>query len=61
MGHVVPVAPASLTAGGHLLHAAVLSAIPTDSTLSGLDAHEVGSAFKRPHDPPHLHTHILLI
>jgi hypothetical protein len=63
MGHIVPAAPAGLTAGFRLFQPAVSVIFPVaiDATLTMLDSHDAAPAFKRPHDPPHLHTHILLI
>jgi hypothetical protein len=63
MGHVVPAAPAGLTASFRLLQPAISvnSPVAADATLVRLDSPDVLAAFKRPHDPPHLHTHILLI
>jgi hypothetical protein len=63
MGHAAPAAPAGLTDGFRLAQPAValLSPFTIDATLSSLDSYDVVPVFKRPHDPPHLHAHILLI
>jgi hypothetical protein len=63
MGHVVPAAAAGLTDSFRLAQppVAVISPVATDVTLTRLDSADVLPAFKRPHDPPHLHAHILLI
>ena len=63
MGHVVPAPPAAFSAGFQLAQpvVAVISPLRIDVTLSRLDSHDAVPAFKRPHDPPHLHTYSLLI
>jgi hypothetical protein len=63
MGHLVPAAPAGLTPGFRLVQSAVavISPVTTDAALSRLDSDHIAFGFKRPHDPPHLHAHILLI
>ena len=40
---------------------AIVSPAFSDVALSTFRSVETVSTFKRPHDPPHLHTHILLI
>jgi hypothetical protein len=63
MGHVVPAAPAGLGATFRLAQPAVAIVAPAviEAALSRVDSLNVVSAYKRPHDPPHLHTYSLLI
>ena len=62
MGHVARTPGAATVASAPLLCALPLAA-PAFSAepTSAFPALRIGFAFKRPHDPPHLHTYSLLI
>jgi hypothetical protein len=63
MGHTAHGLPAGTVSDTRSLQSSVATVSPTffDVALSTLRSVDTVSAFKRPHDPPHLHTHILLI
>jgi hypothetical protein len=63
MGHTAAATPASAPASFRLVHpiVGVVAPVVIDSASSTLCSHDAIPAFKRPHDPPHLHAHILLI
>ena len=63
MGHAAHASPAGPPSGFRLFQPVVSigSPILTDPPSPTWDSGDAVSAFKRPHDPPHLHAHCLLI
>jgi hypothetical protein len=63
MGHGAPTVVAGTSANFRLVQstAAVVSPGLIDATLSLVRSRDAVPAFKRPHDPPHLHAYSLLI